>query len=312
MRLEAISCNILALYPPRDTAYSKETSWGLHERGVLSLHGLDSAKTENDRFPLSQCLTIQCYNIVISNRAGLAHSGKRAELQKLKKEGKNVENLSRSKMGKKDREIPKPGKSARFPIFRYFLAVFLPLLSGANFPHFPFFPFWGSHDSSWTYEWQRKYITKIHANLVLQASISFLRCFKRRESKDTQAVSYLVLQACISFFEVFQTRAMHSCFCLVRIKCRCSYEDQTEGWCWITSELAGVPLQNLVMKLFPEYSPILLCSAVGILGWNCNWSLYCSEYSRNKPENFAGNFGPNFAPDCPPPKGKLRSAETLC
>ena len=43
-------------------------------------------------------------------------------------------------------------------------------------------------------ERQRTLVTKIHANLVLQACISFLRSFSRkRSSKETLAISYPVL-----------------------------------------------------------------------------------------------------------------------
>ena len=66
---------------------------------------------------------------------------------------------------------------------------------------------------------------------------------------------------------------------------------------------ARVPLQNLVMKFFPESLPILLCKAVGILGWSFSVFFCVWKSQHNKPENFAKNFGPNFtknfAPDCP-------------
>ena len=72
------------------------------------------------------------------------------------------------------------------------------------------------------YEPWRRLITKIHANLVFQACISFLFFCEESECMD-------MLKFPISFtgvylvFEVFQTRVAHFCLCLVRIKCHCSY-----------------------------------------------------------------------------------------
>ena len=56
--------------------------------------------------------------------------------------GKNVENLPRSKMGKKwPKNTEKMENRANFPFFRYFSAIFFPFSIGASFPRFShFFP----------------------------------------------------------------------------------------------------------------------------------------------------------------------------
>ena len=63
-------------------------------------------------------------------------------------------------------------------------------------------------------EWQRKFI-RIHANLVFQACILFLRRFRARNRRRRWQVSYSVLQACISFLRCFRQKVAHFCFCLV-------------------------------------------------------------------------------------------------
>ena len=66
------------------------------------------------------------------------------------------------------------------------------------------------------YEQRRKLITTVHANLVFQACISFLRF----SSKHTYANAGSFLSRCTGVyldFEAFQTSVTHFCFCLVRI-----------------------------------------------------------------------------------------------
>ena len=46
---------------------------------------------------------------------------------------------------------------------------------------------------------------------------------------------------------------------------------------WPSEASARVPLQNLVMKFFPEISPVLLCRVMGTLGRSFCWSFFCSE-----------------------------------
>ena len=58
--------------------------------------------------------------------------------------------------------------------------------------------------------------------------------------------------------------------------------------------MAGVPLQSLLMKFFPEFSPVLLYRAVGISGWSFCWSF--AEVFPNKTSPLQnGNFAQNFA-----------------
>ena len=56
---------------------------------------------------------------------------------------------------------------------------------------------------------------------------------------------------------------------------------ETDGAMPVTSSLAlalaRVPLQDLVMKFFPEFSPASLRRAVGLFGWSVCWSFFCSE-----------------------------------
>ena len=78
--------------------------------------------------------------------------------------------------------------------------------------------------------------------------------------------------------------------------------------------LTGVPLQKLVMKFFPEFSPILLCRAMEFLSWNFA-EAWMSQH--NKPENFGKNFAPNFAKKLrpkfpPPPKTQTSLKTSLC
>ena len=68
-----------------------------------------------------------------------------------------------------------------------------------------------------------------------------------------------------------------------------------------TEKVGGGPLESLVMKFFPEFSPTLLCRVVGLSGWSVCW-FFCSECSSktsswtlpelppSKTENFAQNF----------------------
>ena len=79
--------------------------------------------------------------IKLCNRAGLLQNGKRAERQKWEKNGKVVENLPRSKMGKKwPKNTEKNGKSARFSIFSVFFGHFFPIFDRGKFSTiFPFF-----------------------------------------------------------------------------------------------------------------------------------------------------------------------------
>ena len=46
---------------------------------------------------------------------------------------------------------------------------------------------------------------------------------------------------------------------------RCGAKQSQRGWGG-GQNLARVPLQNLVMKFFPEIPPVLLCRVMGILG----------------------------------------------
>ena len=54
---------------------------------------------------------------------------------------------------------------------------------------------------------------------------------------------------------------------------------------FLRNTLARVPLQNLVVKFFPEISPVLLCRVMGILGLKFLLKFFCSEYpSKTRPK----------------------------
>ena len=58
----------------------------------------------------------------------------------------------------------------------------------------------------------------------------------------------------------------------------------------------GSPLQNLVMKFFPEFSPGLLCRAVGFLGWSFCWSFLLLWMSHQTSPKTSAKTSPRTAP----------------
>ena len=69
-------------------------------------------------------------------RAGLLHNGKRAEQRKWEENGKNMENLPRSKMGKNGRKIPKKWKIGPIFHFSVFFGHFFPIFDRCRFSTF--------------------------------------------------------------------------------------------------------------------------------------------------------------------------------
>ena len=74
--------------------------------------------------------------------------------------------------------------------------------------------------ASRTYERRRKFTIKIHANLVFQACISFLRCFRQGNLR-------ICWQLLISFLRCFRQEWRISVCALFAQKCRCSYDSST-------------------------------------------------------------------------------------
>ena len=79
----------------------------------------------------------------------------------------------------------------------------------------------------------------------------------------------------------------------------------SQTWFFQTLFLAGVPLQNLVMKFFPEFSPVLLCRAVGIWGWSSCWSSFC----LNVPAKQAWKLRPKLRQKTSPRTAPLQNAD---
>ena len=67
--------------------------------------------------------------------------------------------------------------------------------------------------NDYKYERRRIVVTKIHANLVFQVYLVF-EVFPERAFLEMLAVSYLVLQACISFLRCFRQKWCISVFAL--------------------------------------------------------------------------------------------------
>ena len=58
----------------------------------------------------------------------------------------------------------------------------------------------------------------------------------------------------------------------------------------------GLPLQNLVMKFFPEISPLLLCRVMGIWGWSFTEVFFCSEFPSKTNPKTCRKLRPELAP----------------
>ena len=74
------------------------------------------------------------------------------------------------------------------------------------------------------FERWRNFITRVHANLVSQACISFLRRLKReRQLRKRWQFPIALYRHASRFFEVFQTKWQTSVFALFASPCHCSY-----------------------------------------------------------------------------------------
>ena len=138
-----------------------------------------------------------------------------------------------------------------------------------------------------------KCITQTHANLVSQACISLLRCFRKGLT-----ISYLILQACISrcisFMGVFQTTVAHLCsFCLVRIKmmllrwsihCRCQRNTSPQTEIFISRNVHAIITGRLrFADLLSQNNNLINVNFVLVLKGIFGGSLKITLQNKNNP-----------------------------